>query len=255
MPRDDIRQGEREDQARSTAFDPAVPSDWSSLPAEVASALDELGAAATGDFVRRDGTTPLTADWDVGDFDVAGLAGLAIGKSSVGASILIDAQADGWAIFKALAYHATQYAIWQARRGRGTSGTPADVQANDVLGEFSFEGYVSGSFFNYGSIRSVVVQVFPSRGKLVFRPFGSTTVFELSEDLGSLDGVFDIINRSSPGNPASGTGRLYTKVSGNNIQLIFRSATGVECTICDISQTGAAGGSGELIGILGLTYP
>jgi hypothetical protein len=60
-----------------------------------------------------------------------------------------------------------------------------------------------------------------------------TDVREALDDLGGRD-IFYLDAVATPSDPSTGTGVLFTRTSGNNIQLIFRAATGEECVLCTL---------------------
>lgn len=60
---------------------------------------------------------------------------------------------------------------------------------------------------------------------------------ELTNDLH--DGYIDLQAISTPSNPAVNIGRIFTRTSGSNIELVWRSVSGAECIICTIDNTAA----------------
>ena len=68
------------------------------------------------------------------------------------------------------------------------------------------------------------------------------------------DGYLEIVAIGTPSNPPVNSWRFFSRINGTNIELVCRAPLGGECILCTKPNTAVAG-SGELMGILGLTYP
>lgn len=67
---------------------------------------------------------------------------------------------------------------------------------------------------------------------------GAVNQLELDEHT-----VAKMIATATPANPPNGVLALFSRINGANIDLIMRSAAGVECVICSIVNTVSGGGN------------